>query len=96
MSEKAYLLETGEEVEIAHVVYIRHGRQFQGTQGLLDGIDQLVEAVEDTKSLLRAYILHVGQMEGIDFIDGCDHCHDRVTDDQWEKLKEIAQLAGPQ
>ena len=38
---KGVLLETGEEVELAHTVYIINGTQYQGTQELIDKVSEL-------------------------------------------------------
>ena len=43
---KGVLLETGEEVELAHTVYIINGTQYQGTQELIDKVSELESLLE--------------------------------------------------
>lgn len=50
---------------------------------------ELRAELTQTRDILKGYARHVGHCEGINFIDGCDHHHPTMNDEQWARLKEL-------
>ena len=47
----------------------------------------------DYKELLIKYIRHVGHCEGIDFLAKMHYYNSEFSDEEWEELQKLAELA---
>ena len=45
----------------------------------------------DYRELLKKYIRHVGEMEGIDFLGERWRPSDHITDEEWKTLNELSE-----